>query len=111
MVVAYRVHPLTGWLARRLIRVQYVCLVNLVLGRPAVPELLAGECRPDRLAAALARLLASPAARAAQRRDLAAATARLRHPEGPAAERAARIILALAGAAAEAREDSKGEGS
>ena len=33
MVVAYRVHPLTSWLARRLITVPWISLVNLVAGR------------------------------------------------------------------------------
>ncbi len=33
MVVVYRVHPLTFWVARRLVRVAHVAMANLVLGR------------------------------------------------------------------------------
>ena len=57
MVTIYRTGPLTGWLARRLIKVPHVNLVNLILGRPAVPELLQEDCHPERIAAAAARLL------------------------------------------------------
>ena len=71
MVIAYRMNPATAWLARRLIRVRFVTLLNLVLDRAAVPELLQIDCVPDKLAAAVARLLDDPAARAEQ---VAAAT-------------------------------------
>lgn len=66
-VIAYRVHPLTAAIVRRLIRVEYANLVNLLLGRAAVPELIQRDCRPGLLAPALERLLSDPAARAEQR--------------------------------------------
>ncbi|HZT51572.1 MAG TPA: lipid-A-disaccharide synthase [Stellaceae bacterium] len=65
-VVAYRVNPLTHALLKRVVKVRFVHLINLVLGRAAVPELLQEACTPARLAAAVARLLDEPAARAAQ---------------------------------------------
>ncbi len=65
-VIAYRLNPISGWLARRLIRVRFVNLVNLVLDRQAVPEFLQNDCRSDRLAAALERLLDDDHARAEQ---------------------------------------------
>ena len=40
MAVTYRVNPLTAALARRLIRVKHVAMVNLLAGREIVPELL-----------------------------------------------------------------------
>lgn len=57
MVVAYRLNPLTHWLLRRLVKVSYANLLNLVLDRPAVPELLQHDCTPERLAAEVARLI------------------------------------------------------
>lgn len=57
MVVAYRVHPLTYRLARHLVTVPWVSLVNLIANRTVVPELLQGESTPARLAAAIAPLL------------------------------------------------------
>ena len=65
-VVAYRVNGLTHALLRRVVRVKFVHLGNLVLNRRAVPELLQDECTPEKLAAEVARLLDDPAARAAQ---------------------------------------------
>ncbi|MSO75732.1 MAG: lipid-A-disaccharide synthase [Alphaproteobacteria bacterium] len=96
MVVAYRLHPLSYWLGRRLLRVPHISLVNILLGRPAVPELLQGACAPDRLADAIVHLLRDPEARAAQRAGFGEAIARLapagRSPSAGAAER----VLALA---------------
>lgn len=58
MVVAYRLHPLTYALARRMVRLPHVSLVNLVAGRAVVPELLQEACTGPALAAEAARLLA-----------------------------------------------------
>lgn len=57
MVVTYRMHPLTYLIARRLVRVPHVGLVNLVAGERVVPELLQGEATPANLAAAVMPLL------------------------------------------------------
>lgn len=92
-VIAYRLHPLTAAVVRRLVRVQYVNLVNLLLDRPAVPELLQQDCRADRLAPALETLLADEAARAAQIAACAEAIALL-SPDGMTpAEAAADTVL------------------
>ncbi len=56
-VVAYRTHPLTFALARRLVQVEHVALANLVAGERVVPELLQAEATPESLAAALEPLL------------------------------------------------------
>ena len=50
MAVTYRVNPLTAAIARRLIRVPHVAMVNLLAGRAVVPELLQQDCRPAKLA-------------------------------------------------------------
>jgi len=70
-VVAYRTHPLTFALARRLIRVPHVALANLVAGEGVVPELLQGEATPERLAAHLLPLLDDGPERARQVEGLA----------------------------------------
>ena len=57
MVIAYRVAPLTAMLARRLLTIGYVCLLNLLAGRPVVPELLQEACEPARLIEVLLPLL------------------------------------------------------
>lgn len=65
-VIAYRIHPVSHALYRRFIRVRYVNLVNIMLDRPLVPELLQQDCTPDRLALAVDRLLNEPSARQEQ---------------------------------------------
>lgn len=57
LVVTYRVHPLTFFMARRLVRVPHVGLVNLVAGERVAPELLQDDATPAKLAAALLPLL------------------------------------------------------
>lgn len=91
LVAAYRANPLTVAVVRRLLRVPYVTLVNLVLERPAVPELLQERCRPELLAAALDRLLSDPAAAAEQRAAFAELAQRLAVEVSPS-ERAAAIV-------------------
>jgi lipid-A-disaccharide synthase len=57
MVVAYKVHPLTYHLAQRVRTVEWVSLVNLVMGSEIVPELLQDRAEAEPLAAALRPLL------------------------------------------------------
>jgi lipid-A-disaccharide synthase len=39
-VVVYRLNSLTYWIAKRLVKLKYISLVNLILDKKAVPELL-----------------------------------------------------------------------
>jgi lipid-A-disaccharide synthase len=50
MVVAYRMHPLTLWVARRFVKAPHIAMVNILRGKRLVPELLQGEMRPEALA-------------------------------------------------------------
>jgi lipid-A-disaccharide synthase len=97
-ITIYRTGPLTAWLARRLIRAPHVNPVNLILGRPAVPELLQEDCCADRIAAAATRLIADEALRRDQQAALAEAVARLRAGDerSPSQRAAARILELLA---------------
>jgi len=61
MVIAYKLHPVTFWLMRRMALVDTVTLVNLVSNTRCVPELLGPACTPDAIAAALTRVLENPA--------------------------------------------------
>lgn len=95
MVIAYRVHALTAWLARRMILVPYACLVNLILDQPAVPEFMQEACRPDMLAEAVAGLLDDEELRQAQR-DAARRAVEILSPEGASpSERAAEVVLSV----------------
>ena len=54
---AYRTHPLTFALARRLVRVDHIAMANLIAGRRVVPELIQREATPARLERELLPLL------------------------------------------------------
>jgi lipid-A-disaccharide synthase len=56
-VVAYRVDLATQLLARALLKVEHVALPNVLLGRPAFPELLQRQVRADTLADAMGKAL------------------------------------------------------
>mgnify|MGYP001054202635 CR=1 FL=1 len=98
MITIYRTGPATAWLARRLIKVPHVNLVNLILGRPAVPELLQEDCHPERIAVTATRLLEDDELRQNQRAALAEAVARLRTADGrtPSQHAAARVLEIMA---------------
>lgn len=53
MVVAYRMHPFSYRILRRMLRVPHVALPNLLAGRELVPEFLQDAVQPAALAAAL----------------------------------------------------------
>ena len=96
MVIVYRVSPVTHVLGRRLVRVSTYGMVNLVAGRSVVPELIQDAFTASRVAAEVVSLLTDPARAAAMQRDLADVRARLGEPG--ASQRAARAVLAVAGA-------------
>ncbi len=69
-VMAYRTHPLTFALARRLVRVPHLALANLVAGERVAPELLQHDATPERLAEQLLPLLDETPERARQKEGL-----------------------------------------
>jgi lipid-A-disaccharide synthase len=64
MVVGYRLNRLTEAFLNRVLRVRQVNLVNLLLGRPLVCELLGPNCTPERVAASVAELVRNERVRA-----------------------------------------------
>ncbi|MBL8671354.1 MAG: lipid-A-disaccharide synthase [Alphaproteobacteria bacterium] len=94
-VVAYRIHPITYRIVKRMIRVRFASVINLLLDRPAVPELLQEACRPDSLDAALEALVGDPGTRAAQIAQTEAALTLLGKAGPPPSVRAAEALLRL----------------
>jgi lipid-A-disaccharide synthase len=96
-VIAYRVNRLTAFLARRLIRVRFVSLPNLVMDRSIQPEMLQDDCTPAKLADALQPLLDDAERRAAYVAACQEAARALGAFGVPPSRKAARIVLAEIG--------------
>lgn len=95
MLVTYRINPVSHQIAKRMIRIKYASILNLLLDRPVVPELLQYQSRPDRLAAELHRLLTDRDAIAAQRQGFREALALLQPAVGTPSEAAADAVLSM----------------
>ena len=95
MLVTYRVNPISAAIARRLIKVKYVSILNILAGAEIVPELLQQDSEPGRLSAVLNRLLTDPAAAAAQVASYRAPLDALRPAAGLPSDAAAAAVLEL----------------
>lgn len=95
MVIAYRVAPLTAMLVRRLLTIKYVCLLNLLIDRPVVPELLQENCTPGGLTEALIPLMTDGPERRQQLAGCAEALAALGVQGEKPSWRAAREALSM----------------
>jgi lipid-A-disaccharide synthase len=93
MVIVYRLSPLTYAIGKRVVRVSSYGMVNLVAGRPVVPELIQAGCTPDAIAREAASLLTDRARADRMREDLADVRARL--GGSGASSRAAAAVLAV----------------
>lgn len=91
-VVCYKGSSLSVWLARRLIKVKYISLVNLILDAKLVEELIQDDFEEHRLAEELKRILFK-----GKREDILTGYQTLRTKLGKqgASQRAASIIVGL----------------
>ncbi|HEX2832116.1 MAG TPA: lipid-A-disaccharide synthase [Thermoanaerobaculia bacterium] len=95
VVVMYRLSRATYALAKRLVRLPYFSLVNIVAGRSVVPELIQDDVNGERIAAEVRKLVA-PEQYAKITEELAGVRAKLGTPG--ASERAAAEIITMVGA-------------
>ena len=95
MVVAYRMNPLTSAIVRAQAKIDYPSIINVILDRPAIPELLQGACKPAGLAREVMKLLTDADARARQVEDARKAMAQLGVGGKRPSERAADVVLAV----------------
>ncbi|MFY9270205.1 MAG: lipid-A-disaccharide synthase [Candidatus Manganitrophaceae bacterium] len=93
MVIVYRLSPLTYWIARRLIHLKSIGLVNIVAGRSVVPELIQEEAEPSKIRDEVARLLNDPPLREKMKQDLKEVVGRL--GAAGASGRAAALVRGL----------------
>jgi lipid-A-disaccharide synthase len=92
-VVCYKGNPISYQLAKRLIKVKYISLVNLIMDKPVVTELIQHELNHERIKEELQKLLSDTP----QKQDLLKDYATLWHKLGDsnASEKAAAEIFSL----------------
>jgi len=93
MVIVYRMSWLTYLIARLLVRVEHIGMVNLIAGKRLVPELVQGDFNPPRLVAESRRLLNDDRMRLGVVEELRRLRERLGSPG--AADRVAEIALGM----------------
>lgn len=93
LVAVYRVNALSYAVGKLLVRIPFFCLVNLLVGKKVVPELLQGDMTVERIVAELEPLWSGPA-----REECLAGLDLLREKlgAGGAAERVAKTVIEVA---------------
>ncbi len=77
MIVVYRTAQLTFWFGRRVIRVPWLGMVNLIARRTVCPEFIQDDARPEAMAKAVDDILDDTPARRGQLEGLAEVAAAL----------------------------------
>ena len=90
-VVCYIAQPLSYAIARLLVKVKFISLVNLILDREAVSELIQGDLEPERLRKECAELLGDTPRRRKMMADYEELAGMLR--EGNASANAAAVVF------------------
>lgn len=56
-VVVYKANPISVWIARKLVTVKFICLVNLINGYLSVIELIQKDCNPSDIRDEIGKIL------------------------------------------------------
>lgn len=105
MLVIYKVSALTYWLGRKLVKVPYLSMVNILAGEKVVPEFLQEKANEEALFEAARKILDKPAWRNLIRKNLKKVTQSL--GESGASLRGAEAIQELLGPDASKGTSSK----
>ncbi len=70
-VVGYRMNPVTYWIARKIVKVKYISLGNLVVDKLAFKEFIQPDCNPDALVTEVRDLIENDSRRTRMLEDYA----------------------------------------
>ena len=70
-VVGYILNPVTYWLAKRIVKIRYISLGNLIVDRFAFNEFIQDDCNPDALVKEIRALIEDPERRSKMLSDYA----------------------------------------
>ena len=71
-IVCYKGNPVSFWLAKKLVKVKYISLVNLIMDKMVVTELIQNDLTADRLYVELNNILSDPARKEQMHADYSA---------------------------------------
>jgi lipid-A-disaccharide synthase len=91
MVVIYKTSWPTYFLARLLVKIPFIALVNIVTGKKIVQELLQRQASPRKISESVLHILKDRALAASMHKDLCSVRARLGGPG--ASQRAAKVVV------------------
>lgn len=96
MVVGYKINPISYWLIKRLVKVKFANIVNLILDREVIPELIQDNFTADKAAEKTLELLQNADQRINMINSYDEAIARLgANNKNKPSDKAASIILGL----------------
>ncbi len=93
MVIAYKLSPLTYWLGKRLVKIAFIGLPNIILGKAIVKELIQHEATPAHLAEEINRILTDHAYAATLRDNLQ--QVKLKLGQGGGSNNMAQLVLQM----------------
>ncbi len=93
-IIAYKLNPVSALVARYFIKTPYVNLINILMHRAVVPELLLEKCEPVPMSKELLKLMEDKDVRTAQLVDFRQALIKvgLGDPETPSQKAAAAVL-------------------
>lgn len=95
-IIAYRMAAISAYIARKFVKLDYVSIINLILKREAMPELLLEECTVEKLTPAVIALLSSEEAQTAQQAAFKDALTQLRAEDSEPSDAAAQVVYNVA---------------
>ena len=93
MVIAYKISRLNALLVKVLVQVRYFCMVNILLRRYVVPELLQKNCTVSNLTLEALKLIRNPQKKAQQEEAFQRVDGLLKPSQGLPSEKAAEVVL------------------
>ena len=98
MLIMYKVNKISAWLMRRMIKTKFVNLINILLGKEVIPELIQERARPLMLASCANTMLAIADAKKNQQENIEAALKMLTPKSGAKpSDEAAKVVLQILG--------------
>lgn len=69
-IITYRMKPLTYRIIKKLVKVEYASIINILHNKEIIPELIQEECIPEKIIPAISKLLQDETARSQQINEL-----------------------------------------